>query len=140
VSPRKLRRLAAPLALVALFVLCWQAWGWAGLWAGAGGGLFWLLLHVTRLMRIMRRAADRPVGTVASAVMLNARLRGGVHLLDVIALTRSLGERLSAEGAEPQVYGWRDAGGVLVRCEFETGRLARWHLLRPATLPPARES
>lgn len=135
-----LRSLAAPLALAVLLALCWQAWGWPGVLTGAGGGLLWLLLHFTRVMQVMRRAADRPIGTVASAVMLNARLRRGVNLLHVVALTRSLGEHLGTEGAEPEVYGWRDAGGAQVRCEFEAGRLARWHLLRPATLPPARES
>ncbi|MBZ0226487.1 MAG: glycerate kinase [Comamonas sp.] len=136
----RLRSLAAPLALAVLLGLCWQAWGWPGVLAGAGAGLLWLLLHFTRLLQVMRRAADSPMGTVASAVMLNARLRRGVSLLHVVALTRSLGERLSAEGAEPEVYGWRDTGGTQVRCEFEAGRLARWQLLRSATLPGVGES
>ena len=135
-----LRSLTAPLALAVLLALCWQAWGWPGVLAGAGGGLLWLLLHFTRLMQVMRRAAERPIGTVASAVMLNARLRKGVNLLHVVALTRSLGERVSAEGSDPEAYVWRDAGGARVRCEFEAGRLARWQLLRPATLPGVGES
>ncbi|ODS93040.1 MAG: glycerate kinase [Comamonas sp. SCN 65-56] len=126
----RLRRLIPPLALFALLVLCWRAWGWPGLVAGAGAALLWLLLHFTRLMQVMRRAAERPVGTVASAVMLNARLAQGVNLLHVVALTRSLGECLSAEGASTEIYRWRDASGTQVRCEFEGGRLLRWQLLR----------
>ena len=126
----RLRSLVPPLALLALLVLCWLAWGWLGLLAGTGAALLWLLLHFTRLMQVMRRAADRPVGTVASAVMLNARLAPGVNLLHVVALTRSLGERLSAEGASPETYAWRDASGTQVHCEFEGGRLVRWQLLR----------
>lgn len=135
-----MRKLLAPAALALLLFLCWRAWGWPGVLAGAGGGLLWLLLHFTRLMHVMRRAAARPIGTVASAVMLGARLRVGLNLLHVVALAHALGERLSLEGAEPEVYAWRDAGDVQVRCEFEAGRLARWQLLRPATLPPARGS
>ena len=56
------------------------------------GLLLWLLLNYTRIMTIMKRAADRPVGYVGSAVMLNARLKQGMPLLDVLALTRALGE------------------------------------------------
>ena len=134
-----MRRLLAPLALAVLLGLCWRAWGGPGLLAGAGAGLLWLLLHFTRLMQVMRRAAERPMGTVASAVMLQARLRPGVSLLHVVALAGALGERLGPEGAD-EAYGWRDAGGAQVRCEFRDGRLVRWRLLRPATLPPVRES
>ncbi|OJU90359.1 MAG: glycerate kinase [Burkholderiales bacterium 66-5] len=126
----RLRSFVPPLALAALLVLCWLAWGWPGLLAGVGAALLWLLLHFTRLMQVMRRAADRPVGSVASAVMLNARLAPGVNLLHVVALTRSLGERLGAEGASTETYAWRDASDAQVRCEFEDGRLVRWQLLR----------
>jgi hypothetical protein len=91
----------------------------------------WALLHFTRLMRVMQRAASQPVGHVDSAVMLNARLRPGRPLLHVIAMTRSLGERLSAEGIEPEVYRWRDDSDSQVLCEFEGGQLRRWRLERP---------
>ncbi|QXL83778.1 glycerate kinase [Comamonas sp. NLF-1-9] len=125
-----LRRLAAPLALVALIALCWRAWGWPGLLAGAGGALLWLLLHFTRLMQVLRRAAARPVGTVASAVMLHSRLRRGVNLLHVVALAQALGERLGAEGEQPERWAWRDASGARVVCEFSGGRLAHWQIER----------
>src|SRR5690606_29472403 len=102
------RRFIAPLALGALLALCWRAWGWPGLVAGAGAGLLWLLLHFTRLMHVMRRAAGRPMGSVASAVMLHTRLRSGLGLLQVVAITQSLGERLGPEGGEPEAWLWRD--------------------------------
>ena len=63
--------------------------------------------------------------------VLNAKLKPRMPLLNVIALTRSLGERLSAEGAEPEVYRWRDPGDSHVTTEFEGGRLLRWQLQRP---------
>ncbi|QEA12968.1 glycerate kinase [Comamonas flocculans] len=128
-----LRRFAAPLALAALIALCWRAWGWPGVLAGAGGALLWLLLHFTRLMHVMRRAAARPMGTVASAVMLHSRLRRGVNLLHVVALAQALGERLGAEGEQPERWAWRDAGGARVVCEFSAGRLTHWHIERAET-------
>ncbi len=51
--------------------------------------------------------------------------------MHVIAQTRALGERLSDEGAQPEVYRWRDGSGSSVSCEFEGGKLARWKLERP---------
>ena len=79
----------------------------------------------------MKRAADRPVGYVGSAVMLNAKLQAGQPLLKVLALTRALGERLTEPGADPETYRWRDAGGSQVTAEFKGGRLTHWQLERP---------
>ena len=91
----------------------------------------WLLLHFTRLMTVMRRAAERPIGYVGSAVMLNAKLKPKVNLMHVVALTRSLGERLSEEGQEPEIYRWTDGTDSHVTCEFVNGRLVKWTLVRP---------
>ena len=124
------RKALIPLGLLALLLAGWRTGGALGLIFTGSGVVMWLLLHFTRLMQVMRRAAERPVGTVASAVMLNARLAPGVNLLHVVALTRSLGECLSADGASRETYAWRDASGAQVRCEFEAGRLVRWQLLR----------
>ena len=104
------RRILTALAAVLLGALAWRTGGWAGLALLGSGLLLWLLLNYTRIMTIMKRAADRPVGYVGSAVMLNARLKQGMPLLDVLALTRALGERQSPPEAEPDVYRWRDAG------------------------------
>ena len=92
----------------------------------------WILLHFTRMMQALKRAANRPIGFVGSAVMLHAKLRQGLPLLHVMALTQSLGERLSAPEAQPEVYRWSDPGQSHVVTEFEAGRLVRWRLERPA--------
>jgi hypothetical protein len=92
----------------------------------------WLLLHVTRLMTVMKRAARQPVGWVASAVMLNAKLRQGQTLMHVIAMTRSLGERLSAEGEQPERYRWTDNSGSTVEVTVTSGKVTQWALVRPA--------
>ena len=79
------------------------------------------------LLRVMRAAGQAPVGHVANAVMLHARLRPGLRLLEILALTRSLGEKL---GDDPERYAWRDAGGDRVTLDLESGRLVRWQLDR----------
>lgn len=119
------------VGVAALLVFAFDRFGWSGLALAGGALLMWLLLHFTRLMHVMKRAANRPLGHVESAVMLNAKLQQGCPLLHVIAMTRALGERLTAEGVEPEVYRWRDESGSSVSCEFEGGKLQRWKLERP---------
>jgi hypothetical protein len=51
----------------------------------------WVLLYFTRLVQIMKRASKRPIGYVDSAVMLNAKLKTGLSLMHVIAMTQCLG-------------------------------------------------
>ena len=116
---------------VALFALAWRAYRWPGIAIASGGIVMWVLLNFTRTVTIMQRAAAQPIGQVASAVMLNVKLKPRVTLLHTVALTRALGQSLSAEGAQPEVYRWTDAGGSCVTCEFDDGRLARWRLVRP---------
>ena len=127
----------AALALAALFLVyvAWQRYGWPGVVAVSGGLLMWLLLHFTRLMTVMKRAANRPIGWVDSAVMLNAKLKTGVTLMHVIAMTRALGERLSVEGEEPEVFRWTDGSASSVTATFRGGRLQSWALNRPAAGP-----
>ena len=126
-----LQRVAIPLLVLGLLAFAAWQYGWPGFLAVSGGLVFWLLLHWTRLLTVMKRAADRPVGWVASAVMLNAKLKPGVNLMHVIALTRSLGERLSAEGEEPERYRWTDNGDSSVTVTLQGGRVTAWELHRP---------
>jgi hypothetical protein len=129
---QKLQKPLVILAAGALLYMAHRAYGWPGLAAAGGGLMMWLLLHVTRLMTVLKRAANQPLGYVASAVMLNARMRPGLTLLHVTAQTKSLGERLSEEGVEPEVYRWTDNGGSTVTADFQGGRLLRWKLDRPS--------
>lgn len=129
------QRVLVPLGLSALVVVAWQAQGWAGVAMVGGGLVMWGLLHFTRLMTVLKRAADRPKGYVDSAVMLNAKLRPGVNLLHVMALTRSLGELLSEPGVDPEVFRWTDGGGSQVTCHLVGGRLKHWELVRPELDP-----
>ena len=128
------KRILTLAIAVALGAGAWRAGGWAGLALAASALVLWFLLYYTRLIQVMKRAADRPIGYVGSAVMLNAKLKPRQALLHVIALTQALGERLSPDGAEPEVYRWTDPGGSHVTAEFQGGKLQQWQLERPT--PP----
>ena len=94
-----------------------------------------MLLHFTRLTITLRKAADRPIGYVGSAVMINVKLKPKMTLLHVIGLTRSLGEQLSEKDVQPEVYRWTDPGDVTLTCEFLEGKLMKWSLQRPPEMP-----
>ena len=126
-----LRNIFVPAGVIGLVLVGYASAGWSGVAAVVGGLVMWALLHFTRLMNVMKKAANRPMGYVGSAVMLNARLKPGVNLRHVMAMTQSLGERLSAENAQPEVYRWTDGTQSHVTCEFANGRLQKWTLERP---------
>jgi uncharacterized protein (DUF58 family) len=121
------------LALAALAVGYAQH-GWRGALLGLTVVVFWLLLQFNRAVRVMRTANRAPVGHVDSAVMLNAKLKPGMRMLDIVTLTRSLGQRLEGgEGtAGTERWRWRDAGGASVEVEMQRGRCRRWTLAREA--------
>jgi hypothetical protein len=100
----------------------------------------WALLHFTRLVKVLERAANRPIGHVDSAVMLNAKLKTGVNLMHVIALTRSLGELTTPKDQQPEVYRWRDNSQSVVTCVFQDGRLQSWALERPSGAEPTTDA
>jgi hypothetical protein len=137
-----IKRIGPPLAAVVLLYMGWRSEGWAGVALAVTGIVMWLLLHFNRLMKVLQRASDQPLGYCDSAVMLNAKLRGGVPLLHVLALTKALGEPLSDKDAQPEVFRWTDGSGSHVTCEFLDGKLVKWALWRPqdpaeAGAPPA---
>ena len=115
------------LAAAALF-LGWRSFGWPGIALAFSVIVFWLLLQFSRGVRVMRGASESPVGHVDSAVMLNAKLRERVPMLEVVKLTRSLGQRVSDD---PEVWRWADDGGSSVEVTFVSGRCSRWALQRP---------
>ena len=126
------RNVVVPLGLAIMLYVAFDSMGWKGVAAVGGGILMWLLLHFTRLMTVMRRASQRPIGYVGSAVMLNAKLKPKVNLMHVVAMTRSLGDRRSEEGQDPEIYRWKDGTDSHVTCEFVKGRLVKWTLERPS--------
>ena len=116
---------------VAAIVLGWNMARWPGVALVVGGIIMWMLLHFTRMMKVLERASNRPVGYCDSAVMLNAKLKPGMALLHVVAMTKALGEQLSPKEEQPEVFRWSDAGASSVTCEFQDGKLVKWNLERP---------
>lgn len=125
------QRIVVPIAGAVFVALAFRQYGWPGVAIATGALLMWLLLHFTRLMTVLKRAANRPVGYVGSAVMLNAKLKPGVTLLHVVAMTRALGEQLSPKDQQPEVFRWTDGTKSHVTCEFAGGKLQKWILVRP---------
>jgi hypothetical protein len=116
------------LALVAVAV-SYVFYGWRGVLLAVSVTVFWLLLQISRAVRTLRVASERPMGTVPSAVMLHAQLRSGLRLPEVLMLTRSLGRRVADD---PETFVWEDEAGDAVRVEFRRGRCSAWTLQRRA--------
>ena len=68
---------------------------------------------------------------MAVPLVLNAKLRPGMTLLHVVAMTRSLGELRSVKDEQPEVYRWTDAGESRVTVEFHNGKVLKWEMFRP---------
>ncbi|MBC7380137.1 MAG: glycerate kinase [Burkholderiaceae bacterium] len=127
----KIQKIFVAVAGVALVAAAWRAFGWAGVAFVATGIVMWALMTFTRMMKVLQRARDRPMGHVDSAVMLNAKLKTRMSLLHVLAMTRSLGEFRSEEGAQPEIFRWTDTSDSHVTTEFVDGKLTKWELQRP---------
>ncbi|MDP3521590.1 MAG: glycerate kinase [Hydrogenophaga sp.] len=128
----------AALWWAAMALVLWGAWrqyGGLGLLLAFSMLMFWLTIQFSQTMRVLKRAAGQPKGTVAHALKLHIKLKPGMKLLSVIGLTGSLGEMLSEPDTQPEVFRWTDDGDSHVTCEFRNGRLARWELVRPPEQP-----
>lgn len=115
------------LAFAAL-IAGWFSYGGPGLALALTVIVFWLLIQFNRSVRVMRDAADAPIGHVPSAVMLHAKLRVGLPMLQIVKLTKSLGRRLSES---PEVWAWADESGAEVRIVLDKGLCTSWKLTRP---------
>jgi hypothetical protein len=111
-----------------LAVASFEAYGWPGLALAVSVIVFWLLLQFNRAVRVMRNAAQNPVGEIPNAVMFNARLETGLTMLQIVTRTKSLGRKVAGSDDD---WVWHDAGGSRVELHFERGRLRRWQLRRP---------
>ncbi|MFZ2736915.1 MAG: glycerate kinase [Burkholderiaceae bacterium] len=125
------QKILVPLGAVLGVVVSYEAYGWAGVALTVGALVMWLLLHYNRLVQVLKRATNHPIGYVASAVMLNAKLKPGVNLLHVLAMTRALGQLQSPPNEQPELFRWTDGSASHVTCEFLHGKLVKWVLERP---------
>jgi hypothetical protein len=133
------QKLLVPAAGVAALVLAYWFYGWAGVAAAVTVLVMWALLHFNRMVQVLNRASNRPIGYVDSAVMLNAKLKPGMTLLHVVAMTKSLGALQSPKDTQPEVYRWTDGTESHVSATFDDGKLVQHVLFRPVqeVTPPA---
>ena len=133
-------KILVPVAVIAVMALAYRFYSWAGVALAVSVLVMGLMLHFTRMMNVLKRTTHRPIGYVDSAVMLNAKLKPGMTLLHVIAMTRALGQLQSEKDEQPEVFRWTDGTQSHVTCTFAGGKLAQHALVRPgegAPLPPA---
>jgi hypothetical protein len=117
----------------AMALVMWGAWrqyGGLGLLLAFSMLMFWLSIQFSQTLRVLKRAAGQPKGTVAHALKLHIKLKPGMKLLSVIGLTGSLGEMLSEPDAQPEVFRWTDSGGSSVTARFLDGRLLEHSIQR----------
>lgn len=119
---------------VAAIAMGYVQWGWPGVALAITLIAFWLLLQFNRAVRVMKNAGAAPIGHVDSAVMLHSKLRAGLKLIEILPLTRSLGEKVADD---PETFVWRDNSGASVRVELSGGRCVKWALERSEPEHPA---
>lgn len=136
---KKLSKYLAPVTLITLVSWAWQSAGWEGIVMTVTGLVMWLLMYFTNIMVIMRRARNNPIGYVSSAVMFQSKLQENMTHLNVIGLSRSLGERLSEKDEEPEVFLWKDSNDNRVTATFVGGKLKSWEFKRPKLVLPDHE-
>ena len=124
----KLRPFLFPALAVAIAFAAWQSYGAKGLLLALLMISFWVLLHFTKLMRLLRAAAKRPMGHVRNAKVLHGSLKKGMPLVEVVRRTQSLGLRHSDPEHDPEVLEWGDESGNAVICTFVQGRLQSFEL------------
>ena len=107
-------------------IVGWWAYGWQGLVLAFTLIAFWTILQFNRATRVMRNAAMRPVGSIDSVAMVQARLETGLTLLEVLPITGSLGVKLN----DRDEWQWTDAAGNDLVLVFRRGVLVRWAVAR----------
>jgi hypothetical protein len=122
--------------MLGALVAGWYAWGWQGVVLAVTVVAFWMALDVSRAFRLMRKAGQAPLGTVASAVMFHSRLRPGMTLIQLVRHTGSLGRPVERPQAE-EAFEWQDAAGDRVVVTLRGGRSVDAELLRSAAAPDA---
>lgn len=120
---------------VAAVAAGYTSYGWPGVLLAVSVVVFWLLLQFSRALRLMRSAAQQPIGHVKSALMLQTRMQSGLRLADVMKMTGSFGAAVkpaeaSSAAADTEIYNWTDAGGDMLQVTLRAGKVSSWQLLR----------
>jgi hypothetical protein len=123
----------AGLALAALLLGGWLL-AWQGVIFAMAGIVAWLVWEMVQLARLMKLAGAAPLGSVADAEALHARLREGLRLEELLRLTGSLGQKLPGP---VKAYAWQDAQGRRVEVQLVKGRVSVWRWMPVTEMGPA---
>jgi len=124
--PPALRSLLFPALVLALSYAGWKSYGWQGLLLALLMSSFWVLLHFTKLMRLLRAAANRPLGAVDDVRVLQGRLKLGMPMHEVVRQSACLGKReAGASDGTSEDFVWHDPQGRTLHLRFDHGRLRR---------------
>ncbi len=116
---------------VAALVAGYTGYGWPGVLMALSVVVFWLLLQFNRAVRVMRKLAQRPKGSVASVVMLQSKLQLGMRLAEVMKLSGSFGVAVEADQPpDRESFAWTDAGGDALQITLKAGKVSAWQLQR----------
>lgn len=133
--PPALRSLLFPALVLALCYAGWKSYGWQGLLLAVLMSSFWVLLHFTKLMRLLRAAANRPLGAVDDVRALQGRLKPGMPMHEVVRQAACLGKRQEGPSEEAtEDFVWHDPQGRTLHLRFDHGRLRR---IERREAPPA---
>lgn len=111
----------------AAIVAGWRSMGWLGVILAITLICTWMILQFNRATRQMRHVADRPKGMVDSVVTLQSRLAHGMSMSDVLAISKSLGQRVSGTNGD---WMWRDSYGNQIVVTFRRDGVTRWAATR----------
>jgi len=119
------------LAAVVLFSAGALA-GWQGVMLVVCVAVGWLLLQFRRLMSVMDEAGRAKPGVIADAADVSTKVRPGMKLEDLVALTRSFGTKIADT---PRTYAWTDAGGARLEIVLDKRRVQDCRLVEPHKMP-----
>jgi len=121
---------------LALIYAAWLSYGGQGVLLAAVMLSFWVLLHFTKIMRLLRAAAKQPLGYCRDCRALGSKLSAGMPLYKVVQHSHSLGYRQDSDDPTIDRFVWEDPQGWRIDVALQHGRLTEWTLHAPPESAP----
>ncbi len=121
-----------PALALALVLAAWRSYGWQGVLLATLMLSFWVLLHFTKILRLLRTAATRPLGHCRDCRALARALKRGMPMHRVVQFTHALGLRQDSADPAADHFVWRDPQDWQLEVVLRHGRVSAWTLQPPA--------
>lgn len=125
-----------PALALTLILAAWRSYGWQGVLLATLMLSFWVLLHFSKILRLLRTAATRPLGHCRDCRALARALKRGMPLYRVVQFTHALGLRQDSADAAVDRFVWHDPQDWQLEVVLWHGRVSEWTLLPPAEAVP----